>query len=135
MVEFPCHSPNEIFMNIIVFPAEMYYLEVKISVLFRFKKNTRVIAKFQIVHLYSHARCILLAKAVKEEYAYARRRPTARLSLCCSVRSMDSNQTHSQGMAQRRRGRERQHLARLCDLVADSLLPHLVSNSEGAGIW
>ncbi|CAM0905243.1 unnamed protein product [Alopecurus aequalis] len=38
---------------------------------------------------------------------------------------MDSNQTHSQGIAQRRRWRERQHLARLCDLVANSLLPHL----------
>uniref|UniRef100_A0ACD5UXF8 Uncharacterized protein n=1 Tax=Avena sativa TaxID=4498 RepID=A0ACD5UXF8_AVESA len=38
---------------------------------------------------------------------------------------MDSNQTHSQVMAQRRRWRERQHLARLCDLVADSLLPYL----------
>jgi hypothetical protein len=45
------------------------------------------------------------------------------------LRSMDSNQTHTEGMAQRRRWRERQHLARLCDLVADSLLPYLVGNS------
>ncbi|XP_051205824.1 uncharacterized protein [Lolium perenne] len=46
---------------------------------------------------------------------------------------MDSNQTHTEGMAQRqrRRWRERQHLARLCDLVADSLLPYLEPEPPG----
>jgi hypothetical protein len=46
---------------------------------------------------------------------------------------MDSNQTHSQGAAAAVAvAGEAQHLVRLCDLVADSLLPHLVSNS---GHW